>query len=74
MVVLLMAIVYNCFEASFNKINLLWLATVFAVMHYERRYRPAQVTGRESGQWSGRRLAFAGVDPGRGRRSLRCQR
>jgi exopolysaccharide production protein ExoQ len=41
-VLLLVAIVYNWSEASFNKSGLLWLGTVFAIMEYHARPDPGQ--------------------------------
>jgi O-antigen ligase len=42
--ILLVAIIYNGSEASFNKLSLLWFMTVFAVMAYGSRRRVEQAT------------------------------
>ncbi|MEO7863558.1 MAG: O-antigen ligase family protein [Nitrospirales bacterium] len=39
-VVLLMAIIYNYSEASFSKVGLLWLVTLFAIMQYRSAQPP----------------------------------
>lgn len=38
-VLLLVALIYNYTEASFNKLGIMWLATVFAVMEYRSQAR-----------------------------------
>lgn len=42
-VVLLMAVIYNNSEASFNKVGLLWLLTLFAILEYHAQPRLRQV-------------------------------
>jgi O-antigen ligase len=54
-VLLLTALIYNFFEASFNKPGIMWLVTVYAIMEYRTQLLSRQVA-TASRQWS-----FAGV-------------
>jgi exopolysaccharide production protein ExoQ len=48
-IVLLVALLYNFSEASFNKVSLVWLVTLFAVMRYgQRSSPPAPATKRSA--------------------------
>jgi O-antigen ligase len=42
-VILLSAVIYNNSEASFNKVGVLWVVTLFAIMEYRARLHP-QIT------------------------------
>jgi hypothetical protein len=50
LVFLLLAMVHNFSEASFNKLSVLWLVTVFAMMEYRAGSRPGSAV-REEAEW-----------------------
>lgn len=49
--VLLLAIIYNNSEASFNKVGLLWFVTLFAIMEYRAQQRLRTTIEKERHLW-----------------------
>ena len=62
-VVLLVAIMYNNSEASFNKVGLLWLLTLFAIMQYRAQSPLRQTDFLTDVAMTDRTLQENGVSP-----------
>lgn len=47
-IVLILAIMYNNSEASFNKVGIMWFVTLYALMEYRTQFHPRTASVRES--------------------------
>ena len=48
LVFLILAIIYNNSEASFNKVGIMWFVTLYALMEYRTQFHPCTASVRES--------------------------
>lgn len=62
-VILLVAVIYNNSEASFNKVSLLWLLTLFAVMQYRAQLPLQQTDFQPAASMTDRTFQDDGVRP-----------
>lgn len=61
--ILLVAVIYNNSEASFNKVGLLWLLTLFAIMEYRSQPSLRQTDFLTAASMTDRTLQENGVSP-----------